>query len=61
MNLKNIRQAQKISQKQLADKLGVDQTTISKWEKGKAYPSINKLKKVSNILICSVDDLIGEG
>lgn len=58
MNLKNVRLQKKVSQKQLAEQIGVNQTTISKWEKGKACPSINKLKMVSCLLNCKVEDLI---
>ena len=58
MNIKNIRKANKISQTQLAGKLKVDQSTISKWEKGISSPSIQTLKKISEVLECSVDELI---
>jgi transcriptional regulator with XRE-family HTH domain len=36
------RQALKLTQQQLADKLGVDRATVSAWERGKHYPDRNE-------------------
>ena len=37
-NLKKIRSDNKLSQEQLAEKLGVSRQSVSKWESGQAYP-----------------------
>ena len=38
--IKELRERNKMTQLQLADKLGVTDKTISKWETGKGYPDI---------------------
>lgn len=46
--------------KELSIKIGVTSSLISQIEKGKAYPSIVTLKKVSEALQTTVGELIGE-
>ena len=48
-NLKNIRKSKKISQEDLADKLGVSRQSISKWETGENYPSMQNI-----VCLCSI-------
>ena len=45
-NLKNLRQSKNLTQNQLAQTLGVDQRTISAWEKGVCEPSFEILAKL---------------
>ena len=45
------------SQKQLADMLQIDRTTVSKWEVGEAKPRAEILKKLSEIFKCSMEEL----
>ncbi|MBQ7671329.1 MAG: helix-turn-helix transcriptional regulator [Clostridia bacterium] len=47
-----------MTQEQLAEKLGVDRSTIAKWETGKATPRLNMLCKLAKILNCSISDLV---
>ncbi len=47
--IKAYRQAQKITQEQLAEKLFVAKSTISKWESGVAEPDIKTLQNITNI------------
>ena len=61
MNLENIRKEKQVTQLKLAKSLKVDQSTVSKWEKGITSPSIQTLKKIAQVLNCTVDDLIKEG
>lgn len=51
------REALDITQKQLADKMGVERSTVAKWEAGAAFPSASKLPKLAEVLGCSVADL----
>jgi transcriptional regulator with XRE-family HTH domain len=44
------RKEKKMSQQELADKLGVRSTTVSNYEKGVSDPSFEMLDKISNIL-----------
>jgi transcriptional regulator with XRE-family HTH domain len=47
----------KMSQTELAEKLNVDQTAISKWETGEAMPRADKLPELAKTLGCTIDDL----
>ena len=53
-----LRKKQGLTQQQLADKLNLSNKTISKWESGKGYPSIDSLKEISNYFSVSIDDLL---
>lgn len=48
----------KITQKELAEKLNLTQQCISKWANNIATPSPTQVKKISEILKISVDELI---
>lgn len=41
--IKNRREFMRLSQHELAEKIGVKQSTISDWEKGKKAPSLPKI------------------
>lgn len=47
-----------LSNKWLADKLGRDQATISKWVTNNAQPNIEMLVKIAAALEVGLDDLI---
>jgi transcriptional regulator with XRE-family HTH domain len=47
-----------LTQKQLADRLGVKQQNVSDWERGERSPSVKNLKKLADVLNCRIDDLI---
>ena len=38
-----------LTQKELAEILGVSNTTVVNWEKGKTEPSLSQLKKISEL------------
>lgn len=50
----------KMTQEQLAEKLGVSRQTVSKWELDVVYPEINKLVELCNLFACSMDELVRE-
>lgn len=56
--IRELREKNKITQLQLAEKLGVSDKTISKWETGKGYPDITLLEPVADALAVSVTELI---
>lgn len=56
--LKHLRKSLNLRQEDLANKLSVDRSTITKWETGEAMPRVDKLIPLANILQCSVDDLL---
>ncbi len=58
-NLKYIRNQKKISQQELADKIGVDRSTIGYWENGKADPTLLNVQKLSDALNINMIKLVG--
>ena len=56
--IKELRERNKMTQLQLADKLGVTDKTISKWETGKGYPDITLLEPIADAFSISVTELI---
>lgn len=56
--IKELREKNNVTQLQLADKLGVSDKTISKWETGKGYPDITLLEPIADALSVSVAELL---
>ena len=56
--IKELREKNKMTQLQLAEKLGVSDKTISKWETGKGYPDITLLESIAKAFRISVTELI---
>ena len=56
--IKELREKDKMTQFQLAEKLGVSDKTISKWETGKGYPDITLLEPIAKVFRISVTELI---
>lgn len=54
------RTAKGYTQEQLAEKVGVTPQAVSKWENDSAYPDIALIKRLAEILGCSVGELLGE-
>lgn len=59
-NLKNIRKTKKISQEELAEKLGVSRQSVSKWETGENYPSMTNIVCLCDIFHCKMNDIVHE-
>ena len=56
--LRAAREAAGLTQTQLADKVGVQQRDISRWETGRREPGVLIVKKMAQALGCSMDDLV---
>lgn len=56
--LQLLRQEHGISQEELAEMLNVSRQSVSKWERGKGYPEIDKLIHISERFSISLDDLL---
>ena len=56
--IKELREKSKLTQLQLAEKLGVSDKTVSKWETGKGYPDITLLEPIAEVFSVSVTELI---
>ena len=57
--IRDIRQARGMTQNELADRLGVNQSMISDYESGKVGLSLTKAVKIADILECDLNDLLG--
>lgn len=58
--LKRVREAAKMSQTELADKIGVKPNAVSQYESGVRTPHATLLPKIAQILECTVDELLRE-
>lgn len=56
--IKKIRKEHNLTQKQLANKLGVTYQAVSKWENGLNLPDAYIIKEISKVFNISVDDLM---
>lgn len=56
--IKQLREKQNITQLQLADKLGVSDKAVSKWETGRGYPDVTLLQPIADALSVSVAELL---
>lgn len=56
--LQQLRKQNNLTQEQLAERLYVSRTAISKWENGKGYPNIESLKCISKLFSVSIDELL---
>ena len=59
-NLARLRKELKLTQLELAEKLNYSDKAVSKWENGESTPSVDVLKKLSEIYGVSVDYLMTE-
>ena len=57
--IKSLRKG-KFSQEKLADLLDVHVNTLIKWEHGKGYPTVDKLKKLADMLGTTTDYLMND-
>ena len=55
--LKRLREARKLTQLQLAEKLNVSDKTVSKWETGRGYPDLSLIEPLAAALGVSVIEL----
>ncbi|MCM3720289.1 helix-turn-helix domain-containing protein [Fictibacillus phosphorivorans] len=56
--LKNERKKKGWSQEELAEKLFVSRQSVSKWENGQNYPSIEVIIKLSDLFEITIDELL---
>ena len=56
--ISQLRKEKKLTQKELADQMGVTDKAVSKWERGLSFPDISLLPKLSEVLGVTVNDLV---
>ena len=57
-NLISLRKMNRLSQEELAEKLGISRQTLSKYETGESVPDIEKCKVIADYFEVSIDDLV---
>ena len=58
-NLKMARERKGLSQKDIAESIGVAKSTYSLYESGNREPNVQTIKKIADILNVSADELLG--
>lgn len=58
-SVKQCRERRGLSQRKLAEQMGVSQQFILQIEKGERQIPVDRLIQISNILDCSLDELVG--
>lgn len=58
-NLIELREKNNLNQKELAEKLGVKNNTVSSWEKGTNSIDVEMLFKICTVLSVSINDMFG--
>lgn len=56
--LQQLRKQKGLTQEELAQKLYVSRTAISKWESGRGYPNLDSLKNLAQFFSVTVDELL---
>ena len=59
--IQELRKQKGLTQEELAEKLYVSRTAISKWESGRGYPNIESLKAIAKFFSVTVDELLSSG
>lgn len=57
-NIKTTRNIRNITQNEMADALGVNQTFISQLENGRRVPTLEMTERIADLLDCSIDGLL---
>jgi len=57
--LRKKRKALRLSQVEVASKLGIANSTYAQYESGARSPNITMLKKLADLFDCTIDELVG--
>ena len=58
--LQELRKSRGLTQEELAEKLYVSRTAISKWESGRGFPIIDSVRAISKFFSVSLDELFSD-
>ena len=58
MMILSLRKGKRMTQLELAEKMGVTDKAVSKWERDLSFPDINSIPKLAEIFEISVDELM---
>ena len=57
-NLYSLRKLNKLTQEEVAEKIGVSRQAVAKWENGETLPDIEKCSLLAELYDVTIDDLI---
>lgn len=60
-NIEILRIANKLTQQELANMLGVSKQAVCEWERNNRIPRIQTLRKLSNLFNTTIDYLLEQG
>lgn len=60
MNIQKLRTGNGLTQRELGARMGVDATTVNKWESEIALPRARDLPQLARVLGCSIGELFAE-
>ena len=60
MGIANARKRAGLTQAQVGQALGITDSAVNQWEKGKTFPKTEQLPKLAKLLNCTVDELLRE-
>lgn len=55
---KKAREQKGMKQEELAREVGVERSTVTKWETGTSFPRATLLPKLAEVLGCTIDELL---
>jgi len=58
LTLRKLRLSRGLSQKEVADAIGVSQNAVSQWESGNRTPTLDLIIQLADLLKCTTDDLL---
>ena len=58
--INELRKENNLTQKQLAEKVGCNQSMIARWEKGECEPTAGAILKLAEVFGCTTDYLLGK-
>lgn len=57
-NLKKLREERHMTQKEVADSIGVSRPTVTRWENEDIYPPVTVIMRIANLLKCDIEFLL---
>ncbi|MBP5307757.1 MAG: helix-turn-helix transcriptional regulator [Clostridia bacterium] len=59
LRIKELREEKNLSQKEVADAIKTNQSTVARWENGEHFPSGEFVIKLADLFQCTADYLLG--
>ena len=58
VKLAELRKSKGLTQQEFAEKIGISNKSLSRYERGDRNPSLAELKRIADVLGCEINDLI---